>query len=53
MFRDYVCALLAGCMSEPVGQGLPRSNHEAKLLTVEVLLGWVSDSDRYVKALQP
>jgi ureidoacrylate peracid hydrolase len=52
MFRDYLCVLLADCMSEPIGQSLPRSNHEASLLTAEVLLGWVSDSDRFLKALQ-
>lgn len=52
MFRDYVCVLLADCMSEPIGQGLPRSNHEASLLSAEVLFGCVSDSDRFLKALQ-
>jgi len=29
MFRDYLCVLLADCMSEPIGYGLPRSNHGA------------------------
>jgi ureidoacrylate peracid hydrolase len=53
MFRDYLCVLLADCMSEPIGDGRPRSNHEASLLTTEMTLGWVSDSDRFVKALQP
>jgi ureidoacrylate peracid hydrolase len=53
MFRDYLCVLLADCMSEPIGQGLPRSNHEASLLTAEVLLGWVSDSERFLRAFQP
>lgn len=52
MFRDYLCVLLADCMSEPIGHGLPRSNHDASLLTVEVLLGWVSGSDQFIKALQ-
>jgi len=52
MFRDYLCVLLADCMSEPIGFGLPRSNHDASLLAVEVLLGWVSDSDQFIKALQ-
>lgn len=52
MFRDYLCVLLADCMSEPIGSGLPRSNHDASLLTVEVLLGWVSGSDQFIKALQ-
>ena len=51
MFRDYLCVLLADCMSEPIGYGLPRSNHEASLLAVEVLLGWVSGSAEFIKAL--
>src|SRR5437667_5506417 len=50
MFRDYLCVLLKDCMSEPIGHDLPRSNHEASLLSVEVLLGWVSDSEQFVKA---
>ena len=53
MFRDYLCVLLADCMSEPIGHGLPRSNHDASLLSTEVLLGWVSDSERFLKAVQP
>lgn len=52
MFRDYSCVLLKDCMSEPIGSGLPRTNHEASLLTAEVLLGWVSDSERFLKAVQ-
>jgi ureidoacrylate peracid hydrolase len=52
MFRDYLCVLLADCMSEPIGSGLPRTNHEASLLSAEVLLGWVSDSERFLKAIQ-
>jgi ureidoacrylate peracid hydrolase len=51
MFRDYLCVLLADCMSEPIGHGLPRSNHDASLLAIEMLLGWVSDSDNFAKAL--
>jgi ureidoacrylate peracid hydrolase len=51
MFRDYQPVLLADCAGEPIGYGLPRSNHEASLLTIEVLLGWVSSSDEFIKAL--
>jgi len=51
MFRDYLCVLLRDCMSEPIGHDLPRTNHEASLLNAEVLLGWVSDSEQFVKAL--
>jgi ureidoacrylate peracid hydrolase len=51
MFRDYLPVLLSDCMSEPIGGDLARSNHEASLLSTEVLLGWVSDSERFVRAL--
>ncbi len=50
MFRDYLCVLLRDCMSEPIGHDLPRTNHDASLLNVEVLLGWVSDSEQFLKA---
>lgn len=52
MFRDYRCILLADCMSEPIGEGLPRSNHDASLLAAEVLLGWVSDSGRFLESIR-
>ena len=52
MFRDYLCVLLKDCMSEPIGSNLQRTNHEASLLSAEVLLGWVSDSAAFLKALQ-
>lgn len=51
MFRDYQSVLLGDCMSEPIGDGLARSNHEATLLSVQVLLGWVSSSERFIGAL--
>jgi ureidoacrylate peracid hydrolase len=53
MFRDYSCVLLADCMGEPIGNNLPRSNHEASLLTVQTLFGWVSNSCDFVEALRP
>jgi ureidoacrylate peracid hydrolase len=52
MFRDYSCMLLADCMGEPIGYGLPRSNHEASLLIIQTLFGWVSDSNEFIKALE-
>ncbi|HEV7689934.1 MAG TPA: cysteine hydrolase [Hyphomonadaceae bacterium] len=51
MFRDYLSILLQDCMSEPIGDGLSRSNHEASLLSVETLLGWVATSDQFLSAL--
>jgi ureidoacrylate peracid hydrolase len=51
MFRDYLCVLLADCMGEPIGHGLPRSNHEASLLVMQTQFGRVSDSDGFIRAL--
>jgi ureidoacrylate peracid hydrolase len=52
MFRDYRCVLLADCAGEPIGSQLARSNHEASVQTIQTALGWVSDSQRFVSALQ-
>ena len=52
MFRDYTCILLEDCTAEPVGYGLPRSNHEASLLVLQTLFGWVSSSREFVEALE-
>jgi ureidoacrylate peracid hydrolase len=52
MFRDYSPILLADCSGEVVGNGLPRSNHEASVLLIQERFGWVSTSDAFVKALQ-
>ena len=52
MFRDYLPVLLADFSAEPIAQDLPRSNHEASLLTIEVSLGWVSNSNDFIKGLQ-
>jgi ureidoacrylate peracid hydrolase len=52
MFRDYSCVLLADCAGEPIGHGLPRTNHEASLLVIQTLFGWVSDSHEFVKATE-
>ena len=51
MFRDYLCVLLSDCMSEPIGHNLPRTNHDASLLAVQTLFGWVSDSEQFLKAV--
>jgi ureidoacrylate peracid hydrolase len=52
MFRDYRCVLLADCSGEPIGGDLARSNHEASLLTIQTLFGWVSSSERFVSAIE-
>src|SRR6202008_1826217 len=51
MFRDYSCILLEDCTAEPIGQGLPRGNHDASVLTIQTLFGWVSKSTDVLKCL--
>ena len=51
MFRDYHCVVLADCTAEPIANEQPRTNHEASLLTIQMLVGWVSDSGRFAAAL--
>ncbi len=52
MFRDYSSVVLEDCVAEPIGYDLPRSNHEASLLTIKRLFGWVSSSEEFIKALK-
>jgi ureidoacrylate peracid hydrolase len=51
MFRGYSCVLLADCAAEPLGSEFPRSNHDASLLVIERLFGWVAKSGDFVGAL--
>jgi ureidoacrylate peracid hydrolase len=51
-YRDYRCLLLSDCTGEPIGSNLARSNHEASLLVIETLFGWVSDSPSLLRALE-
>lgn len=51
MFRDYRCVLLADCTGEPIGGEFARNNHEASVLTIQTLLGWVSDSESFLSAI--
>ena len=51
MFRDFTAVPLADCAAESMGREFPRSNHMASVLTNESMLGWFSDSDRMIKAL--
>jgi ureidoacrylate peracid hydrolase len=52
MFRDYCCVLMADCMGEPVGHQFERSNHDASLLVIQALFGWVSRSDDLLRVLE-
>ena len=51
-FRDYHCLLLEDCTAEPIGGDLGRSNHEASVLVIEALFGWVSESAALTGALR-
>ena len=50
-YRDYRCLLLADCTAEPLGRENARTNHDASLLTIEALFGWVSDSSAFRDAM--
>jgi len=52
MFHDYHCVLLADCTAEPIGNEFPRTNHEASLLVIQTLFGFVSESGHVLTALQ-
>jgi ureidoacrylate peracid hydrolase len=52
MFRDYRCVLVEDCAAEPIGHGLSRSNHEASLLNVQLLFGWVTSSADLTRVLE-
>jgi ureidoacrylate peracid hydrolase len=49
-FRDYQPVLLTDCIDEPIGQALARSNHDASVLLVEMLFGWVATSEEFLTA---
>ncbi len=51
-YRDFRCLLVSDCTGEPIGSDLARSNHEASLLVVETLFGWVCDSGSLLRALE-
>ena len=51
MYRDYTCIVLEDCCAEPIGAELPRANHDASLLTIETLFGWISTSAAVSRAL--
>ncbi len=51
MFRDYVCLLLEDCTGQPTFPDSPFGTHEASLLTIQAVFGWVSDSATLLAAL--
>jgi ureidoacrylate peracid hydrolase len=51
-YRDYRCLVLADCTAEPLGGSEARTNHDASLLNIEALFGWVTNSAAVIEALQ-
>lgn len=50
-FRDYRPIVLRDCTTEPIAADTARSNHEATLLTIELLFGWTAESADVINAL--
>ena len=62
--RDYACILLEDCTAEPIGHGAKGyigvpgaaasggANHDASLVIIQTLFGWVSNSESVNKALE-
>lgn len=51
MYRDYHCLVVSDATAEPIAVDAPRSNHEASLLTMELLFAQVATSADVVTAL--
>lgn len=51
MARDFHCLVVEDCVAEPIGADLERSNHDASLLTLQLLFAPISDSDAVIAAL--
>ena len=51
-FVTMCTLILADCTAEPIGADLPRTNHDATLLLMQILFGWVSESDALIAALE-
>ncbi|MBP2445544.1 cysteine hydrolase family protein [Rhizobium leguminosarum] len=50
-FRDYRSIVLRDCTAELISADAARSNHEAPLLTIELLFGWTAHSNDVIEAL--
>lgn len=51
MFRDYHCVVVSDATAEPIAADSPRSNHEASLLTLELLFAHVATASDVVASL--
>lgn len=45
------CILLTDCTSEPIASDASRSNHDASITLVQLLFGWISTSDDFLRAI--
>ena len=52
MFRDCHCLVIADATAEPIAADAPRSNHDATLLTLELLFASVAQSDDLIGSLR-
>jgi ureidoacrylate peracid hydrolase len=50
MFRDYHCLVVEDCVAEPIASDAPRTNHEASLLTLQLLFASITDSSAVTSA---
>ena len=50
-YRDYRCILLSDCAAEPIGSDRTPSNHDATILVIQTLFGWVSESQAFLEML--
>lgn len=51
VFRDLHCLVLEDCTAEPIAFDAPRSNHDATLLTLELLFASITTSETLIAAL--
>lgn len=51
MYHDYRCLLVSDGATEPIGSDFARTNHDASLLVVQALFGWVATSTDITRAL--
>ncbi len=50
MARDFHCVVIEDCVAEPIGANFERSNHEASLLTLELLFASIANSAAVISA---
>ena len=51
MMHDFHCVVIEDCVAEPIGGTLDRTNHEATLLTLEILFASIAQSSSVIDAL--